>query len=54
MKEKTDSPFLVGDQLLVYPNLGEPVRKSAKQMGFYFSVYPAKGATEAPRLTLEV
>src|SRR5215468_5777260 len=54
MKEKTDSPFLVGDQLLVYPNLGEPVRKSAKQMGFYFSVYPAKGATEAPKLTLEV
>jgi len=54
MKEKTDSPFLVGDQLLVYPNLGEPVRKSAKQMGFYFNVYPAKGATEAPKLTLEV
>ena len=54
MKEKTDSPFLVGDQLLVYPNLGEPVRKSAKQMGFYFNVYQAKGATEAPKLTLEV
>jgi len=54
VKEKTDSPFLVGDQLLVYPNLGEPVRKSAKQMGFYFNVYPAKGSTEAPKLTLEV
>ena len=54
MKEKTDSPFLVGDQLLVYPNLGEPVRKSAKQMGFYFNVYTAKGATEPPTLTLEV
>lgn len=52
--EKTDSPFLVGDQLMVYPNLGEPVRKSAKQMGFYFNVYTAKGATEAPKLTLEV
>ena len=52
--EKTDSPFLVGDQLMVYPNLGEPVRKSAKQMGFYFNVYTAKGATEAPNLTLEV
>jgi len=54
VKEKTDSPFLVGDQLMVYPNLGEPVRKSAKQMGFYFNVYTAKGATEAPKLTLEV
>jgi VWFA-related protein len=54
VKERTDSPFLVGDQLLVYPNLGEPVRKSAKQMGFYFNVYMAKGASEAPKLTLEV
>jgi VWFA-related protein len=54
VKEKTDSPFLVGDQLMVYPNLGEPVRKSAKQMGFYFNVYTAKGSTEAPNLTLEV
>ncbi|HKQ72152.1 MAG TPA: VWA domain-containing protein [Blastocatellia bacterium] len=54
LKEKTDSPFLVGDQLLVYPNLGEPVRKSAKQMGFYFNVYPMKGVTEAPKLMLEV
>jgi VWFA-related protein len=53
-QEKTDSPFLVGDQLMVYPNLGEPVRKSAKQMGFYFNVYTAKGSTEAPKLTLEV
>jgi VWFA-related protein len=52
--EKTDSPFLVGDQLMIYPNLGEPVRKSAKQMGFYFNVYTAKGAAEAPKLTLEV
>ena len=52
--ERTDSPFLVGDQLMVYPNLGEPVRKSAKQLGFYFNVYTAKGATEAPKLTLEV
>jgi hypothetical protein len=54
IKEKTDSPFQVGDQLMVYPNLGEPVRKSAKQMGFYFNVYTAKGATESPTLTLEV
>lgn len=54
VKEKSDSPFLVADQLMVYPNLGEPVRKSAKQMGFYFNVYPAKGSKEIPKLALEV
>lgn len=55
VKEPSDSPFLVGGQLLVYPNLGEPIRKSAsKQLGFYFNVYPAKGAADAPQLTLEV
>ena len=54
VKEKTDSPFLVSDQLMVYPNLGEPVRKSAKQMGFYFNVYTAKGSTEGLNLSLEV
>ncbi|HWQ33521.1 MAG TPA: VWA domain-containing protein [Blastocatellia bacterium] len=54
LKEKMDSPFVVADQLLVYPNLGEPVHKSAKQMGFYFNVYPAKGTPEIPKLTLEV
>ena len=38
------NPFLVGD-LLLYPNLGEPLRKSATpELAFFFSVYPAKGA----------
>ncbi len=54
VKEKIDNPFLIGDQLLVYPNLGEPIRKAARQMGFYFNVYLAKGSTEPPKLTLEV
>ena len=54
VKEKSDSPFLVGDQVMVYPNLGVPVHQSAKQMGFYFNIYPAKGSTEIPKLTLEV
>src|SRR5262245_9124517 len=54
VKEKTDSRFLVGDQLMVYPNLGEPVHESAKQMGFYFNVYTAKGSAQGPNLTLEV
>jgi VWFA-related protein len=54
VKEKLDSPFLIGDQVLVYPNLGQPIRKSAKQMGFYFNIYPAKGPSELPKLMLEV
>jgi hypothetical protein len=37
------SPFVVGD-LLLYPNLGETLRKSAMQeVGFFFTVYPANG-----------
>jgi VWFA-related protein len=35
------SPLYVGDQLL-YPNMGEPLSKaSAKELGFYFVVYPS-------------
>jgi hypothetical protein len=53
IKEKLDSPFRIGE-VLVYPNLGEPIRKSAKQVGFYFNVYPAKGSKAIPQLTLQV
>jgi hypothetical protein len=46
------NPFLVGDMLL-YPNLGEPLRKSAApEIGFFFTVYPAKGPK--PQAALEV
>ena len=46
------SPFLVGEMLL-YPNLGEPLRKSATpELGFFFTVYPAKSSK--PQATLEV
>jgi VWFA-related protein len=55
IKEKIDSPFLVANQVLVYPNLGEPIRKSVnKQMGFYFNVYTGQGVREPPKLILEV
>ena len=38
------NPFLVGEMLL-YPSVGEPVRKSATpELGFFFTVYPAKGS----------
>jgi hypothetical protein len=46
------NPFLVGDMLL-YPNLGDQVRKGATpEIGFFFTVYPAKGPT--PQAFLEV
>jgi VWFA-related protein len=46
------NPFLVGDMLL-YPNLGEPLRKSASpEIGFFLTVYPAKGPKAEARLEL--
>lgn len=54
VKEKSDSPFLIGE-VLVYPNLGEPVSKSVnKQVGFYFTIYSATGSNGTPKLLLEV
>lgn len=46
-----DNPFVVGD-LLLYPNLGAPLSKSqAKELAFFFTVYP--GDTK-PTATLEL
>jgi hypothetical protein len=53
-EQKQDRPFHFGE-LLVYPNLGEPVAKSAGgQLAFFFTAWPAEGSAEAPRLTLEI
>ena len=43
---RADNPLLVGDAVL-YPNLGEPVSKSSKELGFYFAAYPVKGGPAA-------
>jgi hypothetical protein len=43
---RKDNPFLVND-VLVYPNLGEPVSKKTREVGFFFTVYPARGGPEA-------
>jgi hypothetical protein len=48
---RADHPLLVNDVIL-YPNLGEPVSKSAKEVGFYFAAYPAAGA--APEAAIEL
>lgn len=52
--QKAESPFQVGEVML-YPNLGEAFKKSAtKQVGFYFVVYPGKGAKAIQQFTLQV
>ena len=49
---RADNPLLVKDVVL-YPNLGEPVSKAAKELGFYFTVYPAAGAP-APAAAIQL
>ena len=51
--QKKSNPFHFGE-VLIYPNAGEPVRKSSKQLAFFFTAYPAQGAASPPQLTLEV
>ena len=53
IKDKLDSPFQLGE-VMVYPNLGEPIKKSAQTLGFFFTVYPAKGKVDATKLNLEL
>ena len=49
-----NNPFQIGEALL-YPNLGEPLRKAAtKQMAFFFTAYLPKGDTAAPKMLLEI
>ena len=50
--EKQSNPFHVGN-VIVTPNLGEPLARSLKEVPFYFVVYPAP-ATAAPKLTIEL
>src|SRR5262245_18175694 len=53
-EQKKEHPLHFGE-VVVYPNLGEPLRKStAKQLAFFFTAWPAKGSTEKLKLTVEV
>jgi VWFA-related protein len=51
--EPRDGPLYVND-VLVYPNLGAPVAKSAKELGFYFTVYPGTASRDRPEAALEL
>ena len=53
-EQKRDQPFHFGE-LLVYPNLGEPVSKSkAKQLTFFVTAWPPKGSTANVQLTFAI
>lgn len=53
-EQKKEHPFHFGE-VVVYPNLGEPLRKSvAKQLAFFLTAWPARGSTEKLTLTIEV
>jgi VWFA-related protein len=53
-ERKHDRPFHFGE-LVVYPNLGEPLQKSTtKQVTFFFTAWPPKGSSEPLSLTVEI
>ena len=53
-EQKQPNPFHYGE-LLIYPNLGEPIIKAAmKQLPFFFDVYVPPSVKAAPKLTIEV
>ena len=43
---RAENPLMVKDVVL-YPNLGEPVSKGSKEVAFYFAAYPIKGGPAA-------
>ena len=42
-------------ELLLYPNLGEPVQKAtAKELSFFFTVYAARGGAQRPKARIAI
>jgi VWFA-related protein len=53
-EQKRDQPLRFGE-LLVYPNLGERIDPATtKQLAYFFTAWPAKGATKPLQMKLEV
>ena len=53
-EQKKEQPFHFGE-LLVYPNLGEPILKSAtRQLAYFLTAWPAKGGVEPLKLVAEI
>jgi VWFA-related protein len=52
--KKIDNPFHY-KEVLIYPNLGQPLSKSTgKQIAFFCTVYPAKDTPDVPKLSIKV
>lgn len=47
------NPFRVGN-VIVTPNLGEPISRTIKEVPFFFTVYTAPGNIAGPKLTVEL
>jgi VWFA-related protein len=53
-EQQQERPLRFGE-LLVYPNLGERIdRNAAKQLAYFFTAWPGKGATRPLQVTLEI
>src|SRR5689334_21708238 len=52
-EQKRDQPLRFGE-LLVYPNLGERIDRTNKQLAYFFTAWPAKGSTKPLQMTLEI
>jgi VWFA-related protein len=53
-EQKRDQPLRFGE-LLVYPNLGEPIdRNAANQLAYFFTAWPPKDVTKPMQVTLEI
>jgi VWFA-related protein len=53
-EQQQDRPLRFGE-LLVYPNLGERIdRSAAKQLVYFFTAWPGQGATRPLQVTLEI
>jgi VWFA-related protein len=51
-ERRAENPLLVKD-VVISPNLGDAVSKTAKEVGFYFAAYPAAGGP-APESVIEL
>ena len=53
-EQQQDRPLRFGE-LLVYPNLGEKIdRTAAKQLAYFFTAWPGKSSTKPLQVTLEI
>ena len=53
-EQQREQPLRFGE-LLVYPNLGEQINlKTAKQLAYFFTAWPAKGSTKPMQMKLDI